>query len=36
MVKFMNWAQGILTLQPSAADYVADVHPSSRRIFSWA
>jgi nitrate reductase gamma subunit len=27
MVKFMNWAQGILTLQPSAADYVADVHP---------
>ena len=27
MVKFMNWAQGILTLQPSAADFVADVHP---------
>jgi nitrate reductase gamma subunit len=27
MVKFMNWAQGIVTLQPSAADYVADVHP---------
>jgi len=27
MVKFMNWAQGILTLQPSAANYVADVHP---------
>src|SRR5579863_3080148 len=27
MVKFMNWAQGILTLQPSAAAYVADVHP---------
>jgi len=25
MVKFMNWAQGILTLQPSAAAYVADV-----------
>jgi nitrate reductase gamma subunit len=27
MVKFMSWAQGIVTLQPSAADYVADVHP---------
>ena len=27
MVKFMDWAQGILTLQPSAAQYVADVHP---------
>ncbi|TDR89989.1 respiratory nitrate reductase subunit gamma [Enterovirga rhinocerotis] len=27
MVKFMNWAQGILTLQPLAAAYVADVHP---------
>lgn len=27
MVKFMNWAQGILTLQPSAAAYVANVHP---------
>lgn len=27
MVKFMNWAQGILTLQPAAAAYVADVHP---------
>ena len=27
MVKFMNWAQGILTLQPSAAGYVADVNP---------
>ncbi len=26
MVKFMNWAQGILTLQPAAAAYVADVH----------
>jgi len=25
MVKFMNWAQGILTLQPSSAAYVADV-----------
>jgi nitrate reductase gamma subunit len=27
MVKFMNWAQGIVTLQPSAASYVADVSP---------
>jgi nitrate reductase gamma subunit len=27
MVKFMNWAQGILTLQPSAASHVADVNP---------
>lgn len=27
MVKFMSWAQGIVTLQPSAAAYVADVHP---------
>ena len=27
MVKFMNWAQGILTLQPGAAMYVADVSP---------
>lgn len=27
MVKFMNWAQGIVTLQPSAAAHVADVHP---------
>lgn len=27
MVKFMNWAQGILTLQPVAAGYVADVDP---------
>ncbi|EKE78974.1 respiratory nitrate reductase subunit gamma [Oceanibaculum indicum] len=26
MVKFMNWAQGILTLRPDAATYVADVH----------
>jgi len=25
MVRFMNWAQGILTLQPGAAAYVADV-----------
>ncbi|MGB3866054.1 MAG: respiratory nitrate reductase subunit gamma [Xanthobacteraceae bacterium] len=30
MVKFMNWAQGILTLQPGAAAYVADVHPLFR------
>jgi len=27
MLKFMNWAQGIVTLQPAAAVYVADVHP---------
>jgi nitrate reductase gamma subunit len=27
MVKFMNWAQGIVTLRPDAAAYVADVHP---------
>lgn len=27
MVKFMTWAQGILTLQPSAATYVSDAHP---------
>ncbi|MEX6507596.1 respiratory nitrate reductase subunit gamma [Jiella sp. M17.18] len=27
MVKFMYWAQGILTLQPSAAHFVADVSP---------
>ena len=27
MVKFMSWAQGILTLHPAAAAYVADVHP---------
>lgn len=26
MVKFMFWAQGILTLQPSAAAYIADTH----------
>jgi len=30
MVKFMNWAQGILTLRPDAAAYVADVHPLFR------
>ncbi|MCB8836321.1 respiratory nitrate reductase subunit gamma [Aurantimonas sp. VKM B-3413] len=27
MVKFMEWAQGILTLQPAAAAFVADVSP---------
>jgi nitrate reductase gamma subunit len=27
MVKFMSWAQGILTLQPSAAHFVADAAP---------
>lgn len=27
MVKFMGWAQGILTLQPDAAAHVAAVHP---------
>ncbi|HVZ06791.1 respiratory nitrate reductase subunit gamma [Rhodopila sp.] len=27
MVKFMNWAQGILTMQPSAAAYVQDASP---------
>eukprot|EP01037_Dinobryon_pediforme_P017514 gene17514-17714_t len=27
MVKFMGWAQGILTLQPGASELVADVHP---------
>ena len=27
MVKFMAWAQGIVTLQPAAAVHVADVHP---------
>ena len=26
MVKFMNWAQGILTLRPDAAGFVADVN----------
>ncbi len=30
MVKFMNWAQGILTLQPGAAAFVADVSPIFR------
>ncbi|MFZ5734689.1 MAG: respiratory nitrate reductase subunit gamma [Pseudomonadota bacterium] len=27
MVKFMSWAQGIVTLRPDAAAYVADVQP---------
>lgn len=27
MVKFMNWAQGVLTLQPGVAGLVADVNP---------
>lgn len=27
MVKFMNWAQGVLSLQPGASAYVADAHP---------
>jgi nitrate reductase gamma subunit len=27
MVKFMNWAQGVLTLRPDVADLVADVNP---------
>lgn len=27
MVKFMTWAQGILTLQPGVSSVVADVHP---------
>lgn len=27
MVKFMDWAQGILTLRPSAASLIADVNP---------
>jgi nitrate reductase gamma subunit len=27
MVKFMNWAQGIVTLQPGVATLVANVHP---------
>lgn len=27
MVKFMNWAQGILTLRPGVSVLVADVHP---------
>ena len=27
MVKFMTWAQGILTLQPGISALIADVHP---------
>lgn len=27
MVKFMGWAQSILTLRPEASDFVADVNP---------
>jgi nitrate reductase gamma subunit len=27
MVRFMNWAQGVLTLQPDVAELVADAHP---------
>ncbi|ACA19973.1 respiratory nitrate reductase, gamma subunit [Methylobacterium sp. 4-46] len=27
MVKFMTWAQGVLTLRPGLAEIVADVHP---------
>jgi len=27
MVKFMTWAQGILTLQPGVSTLIADVHP---------
>jgi nitrate reductase gamma subunit len=27
MVKFMNWAQRIVTFRPGAADFVRDVHP---------
>jgi nitrate reductase gamma subunit len=27
MVKFMTWAQGILTLQPGVSALIADVHP---------
>jgi len=27
MVKFMNWAQGIITLQPGAAENILDVNP---------
>lgn len=27
MVKFMSWAQGIVTLRPDASSYVLDVHP---------
>jgi nitrate reductase gamma subunit len=27
MVKFMTWAQGILTLQPGVSALIADAHP---------
>lgn len=27
MLKFMNWAQGIVTFNPGAAAYISDVHP---------
>ena len=27
MVRFMNWAQGIMTLRPDASAYVVDAHP---------
>ena len=30
MVKFMNWAQGIVSFQPGVAEHVADVHPVFR------
>jgi nitrate reductase gamma subunit len=30
MVKFMNWAQGILTLQPGSSALISDVHPVFR------
>jgi nitrate reductase gamma subunit len=30
MVKFMNWAQGIVTLQPGVSALIADVHPIFR------
>ena len=26
MVKFMSWAQGIFTLNPNSASFIADVH----------
>jgi nitrate reductase gamma subunit len=27
MLRFMNWAQGVLTLQPGVSEYVADANP---------
>ena len=27
MMKFMSWAQAIVTLQPNASEFVADAHP---------